>query len=469
MRTPVAPADAAWLRMDEATNPMVVTGVIVFDGPVSRRRLRRLIDTRLVRFPRFTERLVEPPRGVGVPFWEPDETFSVDHHLFTARLPAPADEAALQAFVGRLMTQPFDRARPLWQFHLVPRFQGGTALIGRFHHCIADGLALIYVMLSMADHGPVPPEPVVDDTEREERAFWEAVAATMGHTAAAAMQLPIHALREVSALLERPDRLAALTGRVSAGLGSFGKLLLLPPDAPTPLKGPLGGEKRVAWSRPLDLDDFKRVGRLTGSTVNDILMAAVGGALRRYLLERGEVDAALEVRGVIPVNLRPPEAAHELGNRFGLAFLGLPLGQGEPLDRLFETRRRMMAIKNTPEALVTFQILRALGLAPRHVFDLVVDLFGAKATAVVTNVIGPRVPVTMAGVPMRQCMFWVPSAGRLGLGVSLLSYAGRVHVGVQSDAGLVPDPDRIVAGFVAELEALLALEREVAADAPGAA
>jgi WS/DGAT/MGAT family acyltransferase len=469
MYTPVAPADAVWLRMDEATNPMVVTGVIVFDAPVPVRRLRRLLETRLVGFPRFTARVVEPPGGVGVPFWAPDEHFALEHHLVTARLPAPADEAALQTFVGRLMTQPFDRTRPLWQFHVIPRFQGGTALVGRVHHCIADGLALIYVMLSIADDGPVPPEPVIDETERAERAFWASVAAAMGETTAAVMQLPIQALREAGALLERPHGLAGLTGSVSAGAGALGRLLLLPPDQPTPLKGPLGLEKRVAWSPALDLDDFKRIGRLTGSTVNDILMAALGGALRRYLLERGPVDAALEVRAVIPVNLRAPEAAHQLGNEFGLVFVGLPLGLVEPLDRLFETRRRMSAIKDTPEAPVTFQVLRALGLAPRQVLDPIVDAFGAKATAVVTNVVGPPAPVAMAGVGMRQCMFWVPSAGRLGLGVSLLSYAGRVYVGVQSDAGIVPDPGRIVQGFVAEFAALRALQHEVGGDPPAVA
>jgi hypothetical protein len=167
------------------------------------------------------------------------------------------------------------------------------------------------------------------------------------------------------------------------------------------------------------------------------------------------------------VNLRPTSsAAAALGNHFGLAFVGLPVGLADPLDRVFEVRRRTAAMKDGPEASVTFQVLRALGTAPRPVFDGAVDLFGAKATLVVTNVAGPHAPVMMGGARLRQCMFWVPSAGRLALGVSLLSYAGRVFVGVQSDAGVLAHPERLVDGFLSELDLLLELDRDAGSTTP---
>ena len=213
---------------------------------------------------------------------------------------------------------------------------------------------------------------------------------------------------------------------------------------------------------------MKRIGKATGATINDVLMASLAGALRRYLLTRdGRVPADLNIRGVVPVNLRPIEEAYHLGNQFGLVFLALPLGIDDPLERVFEVRRRMTAIKRSPEAVVAFQILRVLGLAPKQLFDLAVNLFGMKATAVVTNVIGPRTPIRFAGVPMRQAMFWVPCAGHLGLGVSLLSYAQNVWLGVQTDAGLVPDPDTLMQGFYDEIEELSRLER-AAHDRPDA-
>jgi WS/DGAT/MGAT family acyltransferase len=238
-------------------------------------------------------------------------------------------------------------------------------------------------------------------------------------------------------------------------------------DPTTPLKGPLVVEKRVAWSSPMAVADVKRIGRVTGATINDVLVSAVAGGLRRYLLARGaDLGADVSLRVVVPVNLRPLEEAHHLGNQFGLVFVSLPLGGQEPLDRLFEVRARMSAVKRSPEAPLTFQILRAIGTAPRPVFDFVVNLFGRKATAVMTNVIGPRETIRLAGARMRQAMFWVPCAGRLGLGVSVLSYAGNVWVGVATDAQAVPQPRELVDGIQAEMAALHELLALVGETAP---
>jgi len=206
---------------------------------------------------------------------------------------------------------------------------------------------------------------------------------------------------------------------------------------------------------------MKAIGRATGSTVNDVLMAALAGALRRYLEGLGETPRGIDVRGVVPVNLRRPDAAGQLGNRFGLVFLELPIGLEDPLDRLFEVRRRMRALKGSPQALAIYQVLWAMGAAPRTLFDLALGIFAAKGTAVVTNVIGPRHEIAIAGATLREAMFWVPSAGRLALGVSLLSYAGKVWIGLQCDASVIPDPSGVLDGFAAEVDALLDLRRQV--------
>jgi diacylglycerol O-acyltransferase len=442
VRTLFRNVDASWLRMDDPVNLMVVTGVLVLEAPVPLARLRELIEKRLLRFRRFTSRVVPPFAGVGVPAWEPDPDFDLDRHVLVETLGPGAGEPALQAMVSRLLSEPLPADRPLWTFHFVEHFRGGSAIVARIHHCIGDGLALVHVLLSLADGAPAP-------EGRRERP-----SVSWGITLGEQM------LRGARAVLGHPGRIGDLARLASGSAGSLIGLLALPDDPPTALKGPLGREKLAAWSRPLDLADVKAIGRATGSTVNDVLMAALAGALRRYLTARGEAPREMDVRGIIPVNLRRPEATGRLGNRFGLVFLSLPIGVEDPLDRLFETRRRMRALKDSPQALAIYQVLWAMGMAPRPVFDLALRIFAAKGTAVVTNVVGPRQPIAIAGSPLREAMFWVPSAGRLALGVSLLSYAGKVWMGLQCDAAVIPDPAGVLAGFDAEVEALLELPRQ---------
>jgi WS/DGAT/MGAT family acyltransferase len=247
---------------------------------------------------------------------------------------------------------------------------------------------------------------------------------------------------------------------------ALGRLLLLPPDPKTIYKGPLGVPKQAAWSEAIPLPMVKTIGRATGATVNDVLLSAVAGALRRYAQTREQAVDGLNVRGVIPVNLRRESARIELGNRFGLVFLSLPLGIDDPLERLFELKRRMDDLKDSQEAVVAFGILNAIGMAPGEIENIVVNIFGAKATAVMTNVPGPRQQIYVAGAPVRQMMFWVPQSGRLGLGVSIFSYNNQVWLGVATDQALAPDPETIVAYYKDEIDQLYALTQQVAESPP---
>ena len=215
--------------------------------------------------------------------------------------------------------------------------------------------------------------------------------------------------------------------------------------------------KLGAWSQPISLDDIKRIGRLTDSKVNDVLMAALTGALHHYLIGRGVDVTGMNFRAAIPVNLRPLDGPIKLGNEFGLVFLSLPVGIADPYERLLEVKRRMDEIKDTPEAVVAFGILAFIGVSPSQMADQIVNIFGTKATAVATNVPGPREPTFLAGSVVDNMMFWVPQSGKLGLGVSIISYAGKVTLGVSVDKGLIPDPHRILDGFYREFDALMEL------------
>jgi len=237
-------------------------------------------------------------------------------------------------------------------------------------------------------------------------------------------------------------------------------VLVMTPDPDTLFKGPLGVQKRVAWSNNVPLADVKTVTKAFDAKVNDIMLSAVAGGLRDYLLEREADLRDLEIRAVIPVDLRAPDKGIELGNAFGLVFLSLPLSIADPVKRLRETKKRMDAIKQSIEAVAFYSLLNVFGVTPRQVEEQALNIFASRATAVMTNVRGPGQALYMAGSKIENIMGWVPQAGRLGLGVSIFSYDGKVSVGVITDAGLVPDPERVTAGFRARFDELLALATE---------
>jgi diacylglycerol O-acyltransferase / wax synthase len=262
-------------------------------------------------------------------------------------------------------------------------------------------------------------------------------------------------------LVANPEKLGDMARLGARGAYRLGRLIVLPPDPQTILKGELGRRKRAAWSKPIPLDDFKAIGKALGATVNDVLIATATGALRRYLESRGEPTGGIAIRASVPVNLRPADGAHSLGNAFGLVFLSLPIGIVDPVRRLRAIKREMDELKGSPEALVALGVLSVMGMAPVEVERIGLRFFGSKATAVLTNVPGPREPLYLAGRKLEKIMFWVPQSGRLALGISILSYAGGVMLGVATDAGLVPYPEGIVDGFEHEFEAM----RKVAAAA----
>jgi WS/DGAT/MGAT family acyltransferase len=214
----------------------------------------------------------------------------------------------------------------------------------------------------------------------------------------------------------------------------------------------------------VELDKVKRVGKATNAKVNDVLVAAMAGALRHYMQQRGAVVDGMTIRGVVPVDLRRPNRALDLGNRFGLVFLDLPVGVAGVLERLGITKQKMDAIKRSPEAAVFMGILNIFGRAPRPVEDIAVGIFGSKATLVMTNVAGPRDPLYLAGSLIERMTFWVPHPGEIGMGISILSYNDTVTLGIIADAGLVPDPERIADEFNLEFDRLCAAVDSAAVD-----
>jgi len=452
--TRMSTADVAWLHMDRPTNNMVVNGVMWFDEPVDWERLRQVFEERfLAPYPKFRQRVVEPSLSLGRLRWEDDPAFDLDHHLIPARLPAPGDRTALHRYVSQQMSRPLDRDRPLWEAHLIDGYDGGSALFHRIHHSIADGIALIRLLLSMTDDQPE--EALFHPADRETPARSRSLTGRARGLVSDAVRVSGQLAHEGMEVLTNPSRAVQLAELASAGTTALGKDLLLSPDYRTVLKGQMGPNKHAMWSEPFDLAAVKAIGRAHGATVNDVMCAAVTGALRSYLEHRDSLTE--EIRALVPFNLRPldqPLPRH-LGNKFGIVFLPLPVGIVDRRERLAEIKRQMDAIKSSAEGVVAYGILSVIGMTPVQIEKVVIDLFASKGSLVLTNVPGPTQPVYLAGSKVAGIMGWVPASGGVALGISIFSYDGEVTVGVSADARLVPDPERLVDAFNDELAALL--------------
>ena len=429
--------DRAWLLMERPTNPMMIVGLIVVDGAVDCARLRELVSERFLAFDRFRCRPVEDALGTS---WVPQAQFDLSDHVVRLALPAPAGQRELETLVGELASTQLSAQRPLWSFHLVENYRGGSAIIVRIHHCYADGIALVRVLLSLADTGAKHRPPAVSAPARASLA--DIVARTIGETAS---------------LVEKGLHYALHPGEAAGLAGELAHIAMLPDDPPTCLKGELTGVRRVAWSEPSPLDEVRTIGRVLGCTINDLLVATLAGALGRYLESRGDAVAGVTIRAAVPVNLRPADDTQlVLGNRFGLVFLELPVGIRHPLERLYSVRAMMQKLKGSPQALITLGLLAVIGTLPA-VEGPVMDVFSAKASLVASNVPGPQQQLYFAGVPISQTLFWVPQAGSIGVGVGMLTYNGGVQFGVMSDRALIPEPDVLVRMMGEELERLVLL------------
>ena len=458
--------DTAWLRMDNDVNLMMIVGVWLLTPAITLPALTARITEKLLQYDRFRQKAVPDTMGA---VWVLDDDFDITRHVVRHKLKRQRGETerhALQRLCGDLATQPLNPRCPLWQFHFIEDYEGGSALVARVHHCIGDGIALISVMLSITDGGIDPPkrrrtQPPRDNSERTNEGDWlaDAVLKPLSDIAVKAVAMYGGGVSKSLEILSHPQQnLASSVDMAKSGiqvLTDVGALALMADDSPTLLKGKPSGKKRVAWSEPLPLADVKAIGKALGCSVNDVLLSCAAGAFGAYLRGRGQDPDAKEIRAMVPVNLRPPDQAWKLGNRFGLAPLVLPIGIDNPVARVYAVNRRMDELKSSYQPLLAFAVLAMSGLFIKPVQDLVLGMFAKKATAVMTNVPGPAQHLQFCGATLRQTMFWVPASGDIGVGASILSYGGGVQFGLITDAALCPEPQAVIDLFEPEFDQLL--------------
>jgi len=499
--------DALWLEMDRPTNAMVADVAVWTAEPVNYELLQTALVERLVeRFPVFRSRAVR--NGYGDWGWEADPDFDIANHLSAATLSDPDDPRCMHALVAAHRTELLDSNQPLWRAIWVERYRGGSAMILRSHHAVADGMRMVQLAMSLFDASPEGGAilgPAVAQygakSEPSRTPAWRRLRSAAAEFATAvrtarqgpagmasgrtshprrparqsarlrrfALRNPLGALHSLlHAVRRKVARAAASLRHALPGGGTLaGVLAAAPGDVDTVRKFVLGtrndvtiwtgsasGCKGVAWSPPLSLAAVKAVAKAHRSTVNDVLMATVASALHDYLRSRDAHCAS--VAFMVPVNLKPLDFSlpETLGNEFALVQLELPTNEPDPVKVLATTRRRMNRIKNSNEAAVAFRLQEAIAGFSRAMYEASVELFTNRTLGVLTNVPGPPIPVYLAGALVQGIAGWAPVSGDQPMSFSICSYNGDVVVGIACDPELVPGYEGIVDGFAAAFDRL---------------
>ncbi len=446
--------DRAWLEMDERNNPMIVSAIIEFEGVRSLKQLAACIVSRLLEYPRFQQRAEDDS---GPAKWISDRDLRFDYHVRLLKLPGidPDPEWELRQAVGYELSQGLDRSLPLWRITLFPRGKGTAVVLFRAHHAVADGIALMQVLLN-----------ITDDAIKAKAATTAKPSKTAKAARSPARRGPARQLKQIRSMLKkigdfvvadiRHPALAAQQLRQGRdAVTAVVRLIRLPADNPACFSAPLSGHRSVAWNGALPFEPIRVFAKANNIKINDVFLTALAGAFRKYLVKTdGAVSKGQNLRVSIPVNLRT-EADGDLGNRFGLVMLDLPIGISDWRKRLKLVSERMEALKHSPEARAVLASLAVAGRMPVAVEKRLVNYLAAKTATVVSNLPGPKEPLRISGARLHKMVFWPPQSGGVGIGISLLSYAGGVTVGVSADIQVIPDPQLLIAAFNEEIDAMV--------------
>ncbi len=408
----MAPEDAARLHMGVPHNPMQIAAVLLLDAPLDPERVRELLERRVVVHERFRQRVVESWTGLKGPRWVESRAFNLRNHFEVVSSRAPLSE-----LVSERISATLNRRRPLWSAHLVLHPDGTSALMLRVHHCIADGASLVQLLRELDD---APHAPFV---------------------APAKAPAPLHPRSRLRMLLA-----GALAGvRLVAQRG----------EPANPLRARLTGRKEVAVSGVLSLAALTAAAHEVGVTLNDLLLAAVSGALRKAIARRsGRVpEPSMSLHALVPVVARggtPTDA----GNRFASLFVPLPIGIDDVRTRASIIEHEVADLRAHGAVAAGMRAVGAAGVATALVERIGVILFSRKGTATVSNVRGPDAPIHICGAEVTGILVWAPSPGSIGIGVSLFSYAGSARISVALDSGLGVDAARFAADLEQDLAAL---------------
>lgn len=454
--------------MDRPNNLMQVRALMWFDGEPDLVSLREVVRERLIeRHPVFRRRAVQRRDGW---YWEDDEDFDLANHVREVRL--DGDEEELRRWMAERFAEPMATDRPMWDTTLVHGIEGwGTVLFARFHHALADGVRLTQLMFSLCDPADGEVRTVAVGRARHEGGVFATGTKVvrqgmddLADFAVGSMRWPLRTVSQFSprsmraglGVLRDPRRLMDVVSGVSSTDNlsvntavEVTRALSARRSARASWSGVPGVEKQLSWVRGLELARVKEVGRAHEATVNDVLLAIVSRAITRYLADKGTPQR--EIAWLVPVSLLPfdDNLPEELGNHFSLVFVPMPLGQPDLPAAIAQMQERMQRLKNSLQPVITFGVQWMIAQTPQAIAYRLTNFFANKSVGVLTNVPGPRQPLTLAGVPAAGVLGWAPTSGDQPLSLCIFSYNGEVSVGIAADATLIPDPE-LLAEFIRE-------------------
>ena len=455
---PLSALDDSFLELEDANTHMHIGSVGIFDaGPVAGPdggldidRIRAVMERNIYRVPRYRQRLARTPIAKH-PIWIDDARFNLGYHIRHTHLPKPGDERQLKRLAGRLMSQQLDRGKPLWEMWVVEGLDGNRfAIVTKIHHCMIDGVGsaelMGSVMKAVAEEGTdtarePPPRWIPRPAPSPRELFQSELRRRLGQPFAALAALPRTVAHPLGAAAAAYDALGNLREALSTGLHQA---------SPTPLNVDIGPHRRFDWLA-MDLAAVRAIKGRLGGTVNDVVLAVLSGALGRFFHQRGIDVSRLDVRAMLPVNIRSA-SDRDMGNRIASLVARLPLAERNPRRRLEQVTATTQLAKRSRQA-AGMKLIEEIG--DRTFTSLFVQFARLAAQArpfnlIVTNVPGPSFPVYVLGAPMLACYPVVPLFRNQALGVALFSYAGQLYWGFNADWDAIPDLHDLVAAVERE-------------------
>ncbi|MEZ5001705.1 MAG: WS/DGAT domain-containing protein [Chitinophagales bacterium] len=449
---PLSHLDLLMWNTNHPTGLTNITAIKFFKAPLDTQKVIDIFEKKILKFEKFQEKVIIKD---GKPTWHKDELFNLQSHIHKIALPGKGDDKALQILISDLISSPLDYSKPLWQIHIIENYNSGTAVLWRIGHVIGDGVSLMTTFLS-----------ITDNFDPEKDTFHKIKKHHVEHEATKkidwrkkweqAVELSKKTIEKSKSLIQNPQPIQQAFEALKQTTKDLTSFVMSSSNAKSMYKGPLGVQKKVAWSKVIPLSDIKKIGKHYGSTVNDTLLVALTGAIRKHMLKHGQ-DLNIKFNVACPVDMRKQDVEIDLGNKIGVILLDLPINEGNIKHRFKVISEKTKSLRRSLEPPITYYYTQFISdFIPKGMEEAGAKFLGSKLMAILSNVPGPKRALNFAGEEIDNLMFFLPHTYEMGIGLSVISYNNKVTLGITVDANIVNDPETIAEYFEAEIELMLA-------------